>query len=108
MTEEEIARHLAQAQAAGELQSAPSYGRPLAEDDAWRQTPEGLRMPFKILKDAGVPPPEIELFHHRAALRAALDAETAQDERARLQRALAELEQALSLRLEALRRHASL
>ena len=52
--DEEIARHLREASAAGELQQAPSYGKPLAADTGWDETPEALRMPFKILKDAGV------------------------------------------------------
>jgi hypothetical protein len=72
--DEEIAAYLQQALAAGELKSAPSFGKPLPDDAAWNETPEALRMPFKILKDAGVPPPEIELFHQRAALRAQLAA----------------------------------
>jgi len=42
------------------------------------------------------------LFHERARLRASIDA-AAPDERLKLQRQLSELEQALALRLEALR-----
>ena len=68
--DEEIARHLRQAAEAGELKSAPSFGKPFAQDVGWDETPQALRMPFKILKDAGVPPPEIELFHERARIRA--------------------------------------
>ena len=102
--DEEIAAWLARAAASGELASTPSWGRPLGSDDGWQQTPEALRMPFKILKDAGVPPPEVELFHERARLRAALDAAGDAGERKALQRQLSELEQKLALRLEALRR----
>lgn len=101
--DEEIARHLQEAQAAGELEKAPSFGKPLAQDVGWDETPEDLRMPFKILKDAGVPPPEIELFHQRAALRAQLQHEPAGAAREALRRTLAELEQVIALRLEALR-----
>lgn len=108
MTEDEIARYLAQAAASGELAGAESYGRPLAEDAGWEATPDGLRMPFKILKNAGFAPPELGLFHERAQLRAQLAAETDEAARALLQRRLSEHEQALALRLEALRRHASL
>jgi hypothetical protein len=60
--DEEIAAYLQEAAAAGELRQAPSYGKPMDENDGWDETPADLRMPFKILKDAGVPPPEIELF----------------------------------------------
>jgi hypothetical protein len=101
--DETIAEHLAEAQRSGELQSAESYGRPLAEAEGWAQTPLEFRLPFKILKNAGVPPPEVELFQKRAQLRAELEATTVEVERLRLQRQLAELEQALALRLEGMR-----
>ena len=98
-----IGEHLAQAYRAGELQSAESFGKPLAEPAGYRETPDTLRMPYKILKNAGVMPPEIELFHQRAALRREI--ELTHDEAARktLQRKLAELEQFIALRLEGLR-----
>jgi hypothetical protein len=107
MTDEEIALHLAEAAASGELRAAPSYGKPLAPDEGWAQTPEALRMPFKILRDANCPPPEIELFRRRAALREAMEAAPDAAERRRLQQALAELEPLIALRLEGLRRHAT-
>jgi hypothetical protein len=104
MTEEEIARHLAEAAASGELRAAPSYGKPLAPDEGWEQTPETLRMPFKILRDANCPPPEIALFQRRAALREALDVAGDEATRVALRRELSDLEQKLSLRLEGLAR----
>ena len=106
--DEEIAHYLQRALAAGELTQAPSYGKPLPEDAAFEETPAALRMPFKILKDAGVPPPEIELFHQRAALRAQLQATPDGAERDALLLRLSELEQVIALRLEALARNASL
>lgn len=104
--DDEIAARIAEAAASGELAAAPSWGRPLRPEDGWQQTPEALRMPYKILKNAGVPPPEIELFHERARLHAALDAALPDAERRDLQRQLSELEQKIALRLEGLRRHA--
>lgn len=101
--DEAIADHLAQAQRSGELQGAPSYGKPLAEMAGWDETPVEFRLPFKILKNAGVQPPEIELFHQRAALRQALAEAPEGPEREALQRRLGDLEQALALRLEGLR-----
>ncbi|MFT3816425.1 MAG: DUF1992 domain-containing protein [Rubrivivax sp.] len=101
--DEMIAEHLAQALRSGELQSAESFGRPLAEAAGWAETPAEFRLPFKILKNAGVPPPELELFHRRARLREQLDACTSDGERRALQQTLSELEQALALRLEAMR-----
>jgi hypothetical protein len=106
--DEEIARHLAEAAESGELQSADGYGQPLPRDVGYEDTPAALRMGFKILKDAGVAPAEVEWFHERAALRAKLDSAVEPEEREALQRRLVELEQKISLRLEALARNASL
>src|SRR6218665_2046645 len=108
MTDEEIALHLAAAAASGELASAQGYGQPLPEDEGWDATPEALRMPFKILKNAGYAPPDLALFHERASLRAALAEAHEEAERSALQARLSELEQVLALQLESLRRHASL
>jgi hypothetical protein len=101
--DEEIARHLQEALASGELERAPGFGQPLPEIAGWEETPEALRMPFKILKDAGVPPPEIALFHERARLRAAAASCTDPLEAERLRASLTEVEQKIALRLEALR-----
>ncbi len=101
--DEEIAKHLQEALAAGELAKASSYGKPMDNADGWDETPADLRMPFKILKDAGVPPPEIELFHRRARLREQLAAAPEGAGREAVRKALSELEQVIALRLEALR-----
>jgi len=101
--DEAIADHLAESWRSGELQSAESFGKPLAELEGWEQTPAEFRLPFKILKNAGAPPPEVELFHKRAALRAELEAATSEAERQRVRQQLIELEQALALRLEGMR-----
>lgn len=101
--DEEIARHLREALASGELAAARSFGKPLAGDEGWNATPESLRMPFKILKDAGVVPAEVALFHERAALTALLGQCNSEAERIDLRRQLSDLEQKIALRLEALR-----
>jgi hypothetical protein len=106
--DEEIARHLAEAAASGELKAAPSYGKPLAQMEGWDDTPEEFRLAFKMLKDGGYAPPEIALFHERAQLRADCAASTTDAERTRLQKALSDLEQKIALRLEALRVNGSL
>lgn len=106
--DEEIARHLQAAAASGELAQAQGFGKPLIDGAGWDDTPPALRMPFKILKDAGVAPPEIALFHERARLRAELEAATGEDDRRQLMLRLSELEQRLALRLESLRANASL
>ena len=106
--DEDIARHLQDALTSGELAKTPGFGKPLPEDQGWDDTPEALRLPFKILKNAGVAPPEIQLFHDRAALTAAIGDCTDPAERTALQQQLSELEQKIALRLEALRANARL
>jgi len=106
--DEEIARRLQEAADSGELSRAESYGKPLPQDSGWDATPAALRMPMKILKDAGVSPPEIAMFHERARLKRAIEMTDDSSERTSLQRKLSELEQNIALRLEALRVNASL
>jgi hypothetical protein len=101
--DEEIARRLQEAAASGELGTAKGYGKPPPADPGWDSTPPALRMPMKILKDAGAAPPEVALFHERARLKAALAATTDPAAQDALRHRLADLEQSIALRLEALR-----
>lgn len=111
MLEDHIGRSLAQSEQTGELRSARSYGKPLDLGDGYDETPAELRMGFKMLKDAGVVPAEVELMRDIEALRlqlaqveATLDAAQAQT----LRKRLSEMQQQLSLRLEKLRISGSL
>lgn len=106
--DEQIARHLQEALASGELANAQSFGKPLADNAGWDATPESLRMPFKMLKGAGFVPPEVALFRQRAALAASLEASTSEPERADLRRRLSDLQQRIALRLEALKLNGTL
>lgn len=106
LLDDEIGRKLAEAERSGELRSARGYGQPMQADAGWDETPDALRMPFKILKDAGVVPHEVEMLKQRAALRDALEHCTDPAEARSLNRSLALLEQNIALRLEALRRSA--
>ena len=101
--DEAIAEHLEQARRSGELQSAESFGKPMREAEGWYETPTEFRLPFKILKNAGVAPPEIELFHKRAALRRELAECSSEHERRAIQQRLSECEQFIALRLERMR-----
>ena len=108
LLEDDIGRALRESEASGELRAAPSFGKPMVMNDGYEQTPVELRMGFKILKDAGVVPPEVEVMREISALEAAL--KTCADEPARrglLQR-IAERRQHLALRLEKLRRSGTL
>ena len=106
--DEEIARCIQEAADSGELGTAASYGKPLRDDPGWEATPAALRMPMKILKDAGSTPPEIAWFHERARLKAALAAASDPVERRQLLLRMNDLEQKIALRLEALRIHSQL
>jgi len=108
LLEDHIGRALAESDRNGELRSAPSYGKPLHFGDGYDETPAELRMGFKMLKDAGVLPPEVELMRQISALQAQLDAAPAAADAAGLRQRIVELRQALALRLERLRLSGSL
>ncbi len=109
LLDDHIGRSLAEAERSGELKTARSWGKPLNLGDGYDETPAELRMGFKILKDAGVVPPEVELMRDIEVLR--LQVEGATDDMAATRAArqrLSEMQQLLALRLEKLRRSASL
>ncbi|MEZ2583901.1 DnaJ family domain-containing protein [Kluyvera intermedia] len=60
-------RHIADAQRKGEFDNLPGQGEPLTlDDDSF--VPEELRVGFRLLKNAGCLPPEIELRKDAIAL----------------------------------------
>jgi Domain of unknown function (DUF1992) len=101
--DDHIGQHLRESEASGELKAAASYGKPLQFGDGYDDTPAELRMGMKILKDAGVVPPEVEAMQRAAALHAEIEACTDPAERVQLQQRWSELQQAIALRLEGLR-----
>jgi len=72
--DEHIAQSIRESELSGELQSAKDWGKPLDFDDGYAETPEELRMGYKILKDAGYLPPEVELMKRLADARSLLAA----------------------------------
>lgn len=101
--DEEIARHLRESEASGELRSAKDWGRPLDFGDGYDDTPPELRMPFKVLKDAGIVPHEVVMMRRAAELRAAAEAAADPATAEGLRRQVADLQQQIALRLEHLR-----
>lgn len=78
----------------GDLDDLPGAGRPLAlEDDS--AVPEALRAAYRVLKNAGYVPPEIELRKQAIGLQGLLAAAIDQEERAQISKRL----NALLLRL---------
>ena len=108
LLEDHIGQSLRESELSGELQSAPSFGKPLSFGDGYDETPDELKMPFKMLKDSGFVPPEVEAMREIARLQAAL-AECTDDAAARaLNLRLADMRQQLALRLERVRISGSL
>ncbi|MEO5734240.1 MAG: DUF1992 domain-containing protein [Rubrivivax sp.] len=104
LLEDDIGRKLAEAERNGELRSAKGFGKRLDLQDGYEQTPAELRMGFKLLKDAGVLPPEVQLMREIDALReriARADAADSGLDAARAQ--LLAMRQQLAMKLERLR-----
>jgi hypothetical protein len=83
---------------AGAFDDLPGAGRPLAPDDV-ALIPEELRIAYRILKNAGCVPPEIEARKEAVTLRKLVAAATDDDAR---RRALAKLA-LIEARLDTLR-----
>lgn len=103
LLDDHIGRALAESERSGELRSARNFGKPLDLGDGYEQTPTELRMGYKILKDAGVLPPEVELMREIEALRRGLAEAPDDDAAQQIRQHLAEKQQQLALRLEKLR-----
>ena len=106
--DEQIAQSLRESQRSGELQTAANWGKPLDLDDGYARTPEELRMGFKVLKDAGFVPPEVETMKQIAALREVIATDPDAPDAEAMRRRMSELQQHLALRLEKLRMTGSL
>ena len=108
LLEDDIGRSLRESEHTGELKAAPSYGKPLGFGDGYDETPAELRMAMKVLKDAGVVPPEVELMREAAALQAQITACAGVSALPLLRQQLVHLQQNTALRLERLRHSNSL
>lgn len=108
LLEDHIGQSLKQSEASGELRTARSWGKPLDLGDGYAETPDDLKMPMKILREAGVVPPEVETMKQIAALQEQIAASTDPAVQKALQQRVAELRQHLALRLEKLRISGSL
>lgn len=61
-------RKIQEAMARGEFDNLPGRGKPLVQEDL-SGIPEELRMAYKVLKNAGCVPPEVELVNEVQSLR---------------------------------------
>ena len=88
---------LAEAERAGAFRDLPGAGKPLDLNDD-RLVPEELRLAYRILKNAGYVPPEVESRREAAHLRGLMAAATDDGERSRAAARLALIEAALEAR----------
>ena len=85
---------IAEAARAGAFDDLPGAGRPLALDDD-RMIPEDARMAYRILRNAGLVPAEVEARREAASLRRLLAAATGDGEKSRAAARLALIEAGL-------------
>jgi hypothetical protein len=104
--EEIIRQWIRKVEESGELERDPNYGKPLDLDSGYLDTPDELRMAYRMLKDAGYVPPEVELLKRLADRKSALATETDPRRRKMLQTEIAELHAKVSIMLAALKRRA--
>ena len=87
----------------GEMRNVPGFGEPFDFKDGFLETPSELRMAYKILKNAGYVPAEVEMVQRLATLREQLDATRGEAEQRELRIKIAELQQKVAMMLEAMR-----
>ncbi|PAD21227.1 J-domain-containing protein [Terribacillus saccharophilus] len=92
-----------QAEANGEFRNLPGAGKPLELEDL-SGVPEDMRMSYKILKNAGYIPPEMELQKEIVALRDLLHVCTNNTERAAYRKRISEKEIQYEALLQKLKR----
>lgn len=91
MTSDDIAgKWVKEAEESGELKRSKLFGKELDLQDGFAQTPEELKVAFKVLKNSGFVPGEVGLFRELEGLRKKLVVETDEEERKALQRQIAE------------------
>ncbi|MFP7478219.1 DUF1992 domain-containing protein [Terribacillus saccharophilus] len=92
------------AEANGEFRNLPGAGKPLELEDL-SGVPEDMRMSYKILKNAGYIPPEMELQKEIVALRDLMRVCTDDSERAVFRKRISEKEIQYEALLQKLKRN---
>lgn len=87
------------AEKSGELKRLPGYGKPLELDED-EHIPPKYRMAFRVLKNAGYKPPEVELFQQIAKLKAEIESVTNDRKRESLRAELNEAQLKLNVALD--------
>ena len=91
MTYDDITgRWVREAEKSGELRANKHFGKKINLQDEFAQTPEELKIAFKVLKNSGFVPGEVNLFRELEGLRKKLAEETDEDERKAIQKQMAD------------------
>ena len=78
-----VEERIRKAQEKGELDNLPGQGKPLAFDEP--EIPEEMRLAYKVLKNAGILPPQVEVrkqIHETETLIAAAECDSPERRRA--------------------------
>lgn len=103
--DERIGEALQQSLESGELHRARGWGKRLDFGDGYDETPPDLRMGYKILKDAGAAPLEVELMREVRALEEQLGKlDAGSPEAGELRAKITDLRLEVALRIEAMGR----
>jgi hypothetical protein len=81
-------RKIREAMEAGQFDDLPGKGRPIRREEGLCAVPEELRMGYRILRNAGCLPPELELHRELLTLKDLLRACTDETQRPALHRRL--------------------
>ena len=101
---DEIIRQWVQkAEKSGEVRDLPGFGEPFRFEDGFLETPTELRMAYKVLKNAGYVPAEIEMLQNLATMREELNAESDPKKQHELKVKIAKMQQKATMMLEAMR-----
>lgn len=91
MTSDDIAgKWIKEAEKSGELKRSKHFGKELDLQDGFAQTPEELKIAFKVLKNSGFTPGEVGLFKELEGLRKKFAEETDEQERKAFQKQIAD------------------
>ncbi len=84
----------------GEFGRNPHVGKPFALGDGYLDTPDALRMAFKVLKNAGYVPAQVEALNQLADLKEALKSAESKDDKQALRVQIANKQQQVAVLLE--------
>lgn len=91
MTSDDITgKWVKEAEASGELKGLKGFGKKIDLQDDYASTPDELKIAFKVLKNSGYTPPQVNLFKELEGLRQKLAEETDDEERKAIQKQMAD------------------